>query len=45
MARRSLAVESAIPAERLLAAMLFPLSYRDLETIANAVLYPPEIEE
>ena len=45
LAGRSLAVGSLIPAERLLAAMLFPLSDRDLETIANAVLYPPEDEE
>lgn len=40
-----LAVMSNIPSERLLAAMLFPLSDRDLETIANQVLYPPETEE
>jgi len=30
---------------RLLAAMLFPLSNRDLTRIANAVLYPPETQE
>jgi CRISPR-associated protein Csx17 len=45
LAGRSLAVESSIPAGRLLAAMLFPLSERDLEKVANAVLYPPESEE
>ena len=44
-AGKSLAVQSPINAERLLAAMLFPLSNRDLERIANSVLYPPEIEE
>jgi CRISPR-associated protein Csx17 len=32
-------------AERLLASMLFPLTNHDLERIANAVLYPPELEE
>jgi CRISPR-associated protein Csx17 len=32
-------------AERLLASMLFPLSDYDLVRIANAVLYPPEMEE
>ncbi len=35
---------SATP-ERLLAAMLFPLANRDLERIANLVLYPPDNEE
>ena len=45
LAGRSLAVRSLIPAVRLLAAMLFPLSNRDMGTVANAVLYPPEIEE
>jgi CRISPR-associated protein Csx17 len=44
-AGKSLAVQSPIDAERLLAAMLFPLSNRDLERIANSVLYPPESEE
>jgi len=45
LAGRLLAVASRVPADRLLAAMLFPLSNRDLEAIANAVLYPPETEE
>ena len=45
LAGRPLAVASRVPADRLLAAMLFPLSNRDLEAIANAVLYPPETEE
>jgi CRISPR-associated protein Csx17 len=45
LAGKSLAVESVIKPERLLAAMLFPLSNHDLEVIANAVLYPPESEE
>lgn len=36
---------SSIAPERLLAAMLFPLANRDLERIANHVLYPPESEE
>lgn len=31
--------------QRLLAAMLFPLNHRDLQWIANRVLYPPESEE
>lgn len=44
-AGRSLAVTSPIPSTRLLAAMLFPLADRDLNEIANAVLYPPENEE
>lgn len=35
----------SIAPERLLAAMLFPLASRDLERIANLVLYPPESEE
>jgi len=35
----------SIAPERLLAAMLFPLANRDLERIANLVLYPPENEE
>ena len=38
---RSLDIRSPITAERLLASLLFPLSNRDLESIANAVLYPP----
>ncbi len=42
---RSLAIGSKIGAVRLLSAMLFPLSNRDLETVANDVLYPPEREE
>ena len=44
-AGRSLAITSTIPPERLLAAMLFPLSYRDLCRIANSVLSPPETQE
>jgi hypothetical protein len=28
-----------------LAAMVFPLAARDLMRIANAVLYPPELQE
>jgi len=44
-AGKSLAVQSPFDADRLLAAMLFPLSDRDLERIANSVLYPPESEE
>lgn len=44
-AGQGLAVVSPIDAERLLAAMLFPLSDRDLERIANSVLYPPETED
>jgi len=42
---QSLELDSPIRPERLLAAMLFPLSNLDLERIANAVLYPPESEE
>jgi CRISPR-associated protein Csx17 len=42
---RPFTIASPIPAHRLLAAMLFPLSDRDLEAAANTVLYPPEIEE
>jgi CRISPR-associated protein Csx17 len=45
LAGRSLAIVSPIRADRLLASMLFPLSNRDLMTVANAVLYPPEKEE
>jgi CRISPR-associated protein Csx17 len=44
-AGKSLGVVSAVRPERLLAAMLFPLSHHDLERIANAILYPPESEE
>jgi CRISPR-associated protein Csx17 len=44
-AGKSLGVVSRIRPERLLAAMLFPLSPRDLERIANSVLYPPESED
>jgi CRISPR-associated protein Csx17 len=40
-----IAVASLFAPERLLAAMLFPLSDHDLERIANSVLYPPESEE
>ncbi len=42
---REITAVSAIPATRLLAAMLFPLSDRDLARVANAVLYPPESED
>jgi CRISPR-associated protein Csx17 len=42
---RSLSIESQIAPERLLAAMLFPLSKNDLNFIANQVLYPPQTEE
>jgi CRISPR-associated protein Csx17 len=45
LAGRPLALVSPVRPHRLLAAMLFPLSDRDLETVANAVLYPPEMEE
>ncbi len=44
-AGKPLGVMSGICPERLLAAMLFPLSTRDLERIANSVLYPPESED
>ena len=44
-AGKSLAIESSVSADRLLAAMLIPLSNYDLELIANTVLYPPESEE
>lgn len=44
--KRSLAeLIPAVDPERLLAAMLFPLSLRDLERLANLVLYPPESQE
>ena len=42
---RSLAITSTIPPERLLAAMLFPLSNDDLRRIANSVLSPPKTQE
>jgi CRISPR-associated protein Csx17 len=42
---KALHVVSSIPPERLLASMLFPLSERNLERIANSVLYPPETQE
>lgn len=42
---QTLVIETAIPPVRLLAAMLFPLSERDLVRIANDVLYPPETDE
>lgn len=44
-AGNSLAILSPISPARLLAACLFPLSRRDLEMVANAVLYPPETQE
>ncbi len=44
-AGKELAVLSRIKPERLLAAMLFPVSNFDLELIANSVLSPPELEE
>jgi len=44
-AGKRLHVQSLIPPQRLLAAMLFPLSEFDISRIANAVLYPPEHEE
>lgn len=40
-----LTVESQFSPQRLLAAMLFPLSYGDLARIANTVLSPPESED
>ena len=43
-AGRPLTVVSTFRSERLLASMLIPLSRRDLERIANAILYPPEHE-
>ncbi|WP_406696221.1 type I-U CRISPR-associated protein Csx17 [Singulisphaera sp. Ch08] len=45
LAGRSLAVMSPFRPDRLLAAMMFPLSQRDLVAVANAVLYPPESED
>lgn len=42
---RSLCVQSSISPQRLLAAMLFPLSQRDMLRIANTVLHPPETQE
>jgi CRISPR-associated protein Csx17 len=44
-AGRELTVQTAIDPERLLAAMLIPISNRDLVRIANTVLYPPEPQE
>jgi CRISPR-associated protein Csx17 len=41
----SLAVVSPVPADRLLSALLIPISDRDLERVANDVLYPPEAED
>ncbi len=41
-AGKSLNASSPVDPERLLGAMLFPLSSHDLGLIANAVLYPPE---
>lgn len=45
LAGKPLNIVSTIQPERLLAAMLFPLSRHDREVIANIVLYPPENEE
>jgi CRISPR-associated protein Csx17 len=42
---KPLGIVSPIPADRLLAAMLFPLSHPDLAIVATTVLYPPDIEE
>jgi CRISPR-associated protein Csx17 len=42
---KRLAAVSPIRPERLLAAMLFPLSHDAIERLANAVLYSPESEE
>jgi len=42
---KPLEIQSPIPGDRLLASMLFPLSDREVITIANCVLYPPETEE
>jgi CRISPR-associated protein Csx17 len=44
LAGRPVGVVSAVRPDRLLAAMLFPLSRRDRERLAKAVLYPPERE-
>ncbi|MFO1005560.1 MAG: type I-U CRISPR-associated protein Csx17 [Planctomycetaceae bacterium] len=44
-AGHSLAIQSPLSAERLLAAMLFPLSDHDLNQIANSVLFLPESAE
>lgn len=44
-AGQSLAIQSQFSAERLLSAMLFPLSDHDLVQIASSVLYPPESAE
>ncbi len=45
LAGQFIAVASAFDPERLLAAMLFPLSDHDLEVIAKSVLYLPEAQE
>jgi CRISPR-associated protein Csx17 len=42
LAGKPLGIISAIPANRLLASLLFPLSARDIDNIANVVLFPPE---
>lgn len=44
-AGQPLAIQSTLSAERLLAAMLFPLSDHDLTQIATSVLYLPESAE
>lgn len=44
-AGQSLAIQSTLNAERLLAAMLFPLSDHDLIQVANSVLFLPESAE
>ena len=44
-AGREITVQTIIEPERLLAAMLIPISTRDLVRIANTVLYPPEPQE
>jgi CRISPR-associated protein Csx17 len=40
-----ISITSVFHPERLLAAMLFPLSDHDLTLVANSVLYPPETQE
>src|SRR5579875_40852 len=44
-AGKPLGITSRLGPERLLAALLFPLSPDDLEPIGNRILYPPESEE
>lgn len=44
-AGQPLNIVSSIPSGRLLAAMLFPLSDRDLARVANSVLFRPETQE